>query len=223
MFGEKAGKHLELAIDDYVVIDLEATGVDTLSDMITEIAALKVISGKVVGEYSTLVNPKMEIPERVVELTGIRNEDVLTAPVIEEVLPEFDDFIGSLPLVGHSIQRFDMKMLYRMSYEHFGKTIINDYIDTLPYARHVLGRVRQLSLSALCEHYEISNEGAHRALNDCYMNQKVYEKLKLEPPSGKESRICPECGELLRKKSGRHGRLFYACATYPVCKYIEKI
>lgn len=223
MFGEKAGRHLEIAADDYVVIDLEATGVDTLKDMITEIAAVRVIGGKIVDEFSTLINPKIEIPERIVELTGINNEAVLTAPVIEEALPDFNDFISSYPLVGHSITRFDMKMLYRHTYEHFGYTITNDYIDTLPYARHVLGRVKGLSLAALCEHYEIDNEGAHRALNDCRRNQAVYERLKSEPPSGRESRICPDCGEILRKKSGRHGRLFYACSTYPVCKYIEKI
>lgn len=222
MLGDRAGKKLEKYVPDYVVFDLEATGVNTISDKIIEIGAIKVIGGEAVDEFSTLVDPQMDLLERITEITGIKNEDLSGAPVIEECLFLFDDFIGELPLVGHNINRFDMKMIYKEATRICSKTFTNDYIDTLPYARHLLPALQHHGLGAMCEYYGIDSAGAHRALNDAYMNYRVYERLKQEPPSGRESRICPLCGEILYKRSGKHG-LFYSCSTYPTCKYIEKI
>ena len=222
MLGDRAGKRLEKYFTDYVVFDLETTGVDTLNDNITEIAAVKVVNRKIVDEFSSFVNPLKEIPQRVVELTGISDRDVALAPIIDDLLKDFNDFIGDSILVGHSIHRFDLKLLYREYYRCYEKTLTNNYVDTLHYSKHLLKDMSHHSLAALCEHYEISNDGAHRALNDCRRNHLMYEKLGLEPPSGKESRICPECGDILLKKCGKHGKIFYSCATYPTCKYIEK-
>jgi DNA polymerase III subunit alpha, Gram-positive type len=79
---------------EFVVLDIETTGLYAEKDRITEIGAVKVRDGKIVDEYSTFVNPEMPIPEFVQKLTGITNETVKDAPLIAQVLPEFLEFAG---------------------------------------------------------------------------------------------------------------------------------
>lgn len=178
MLGNKKGKFLNTEIDDYVVFDLETTGVSSQKDEVIEISAVKVKGGKVVDEYSTLVNPMRPIPFYASKVNGIYDDMVENKPTFKEILPEFAEFVGELPLIGHNINAFDMKFLYRDAEKYFGKTFSNDYVDTLKYAKSVLKGMPNYKLGTLAEHFGISTEGAHRALNDCRMNQQVYEILK---------------------------------------------
>lgn len=90
-------------VQSYISIDLETTGLNPKTDRIIEIGALKIINGQCEGTFSTFVNPGRKLEQRIVELTGICDEDLESAPSIEQVLPTLIDFLGDLPLLGHSI------------------------------------------------------------------------------------------------------------------------
>ena len=174
----KAGRNLlNTYVADYVVFDLETTGISPKTDEVIEISAVKVEHGKVTDEFSTLVNPKRRIPYGASRVNGITDDMVAEAPFFEQVLEEFLEFIKGFVLVGHNIARFDMNFLYRDVEKYFERSLPNDYIDTLQMARRELPDLEHHRLTDLAEYYGISAEGAHRALNDCRMNQQVFEKM----------------------------------------------
>ncbi|WP_280314075.1 exonuclease domain-containing protein, partial [Nocardia wallacei] len=109
----------QLAFDDldtplfdttFVVVDLETTGTSPERDAITEIGAVKVRGGEVLGEFATLVNPGCAIPPQIIQVTGITTAMVLDAPRIEAVLPGFLEFAAGAVLVAHNA-RFDTGFL----------------------------------------------------------------------------------------------------------------
>ena len=226
MLSKKTGKKLNTYVTDYVVFDLETTGVSCNSDAVVEISADKVINGEVVDEFTTLVNPERPIPYTASEVNGITDDMVKDSPFFEEVLSDFLEFVGDAVLVGHNIHTFDMKFLYRDAERFWGLTIGNDYIDTLQVARMYLPQLLHYKLVDLAEYYKISTVGAHRALNDCRMNQIVFEHLAKEmanPSEGaKAVKKCPKCGNALRKRKGRYGE-FWGCMSYPGCTYTRNI
>lgn len=96
---------------DYIVLDLETTGLSSDRDEIIEVSALKVHCGKIIDRYETLIHPFQEIPSFISDLTGITNDMVLNAPYFSDILSELIDFIGSLYIVGHNVN-FDINFLY---------------------------------------------------------------------------------------------------------------
>ena len=226
MLSEKQGKRVDNYISDYVLFDLETTGISCINDEVVEISALKVRNGKVVDTFSTLVNPGRPIPERASMVNGITDEMVAGSPGFEEVLGKFLDFIEDDVLVGHNIHTFDMKFLQRDAEKYYGKAIGNDYLDTLWIARRYLPELPHHKLTDLAEHYGISIDGDHRALNDCRMNQLVFERLakEMENPAEAAKSVpkCPKCGNVLRKRSGRYGD-FWGCMSYPECRYTRNV
>ncbi len=186
-----------------------------------EISAIKVMNGQVMDEFSTLVNPECPIPYSASRVNGITDDMVKGAPFFKDALTDFMEFIGDLVLVGHNIHYFDLKFIYRDCEEYFGKIPENDYVDTLKMARICLPELPHHSLSDLAEFYGISTEGAHRALNDCRMNQAVYEMMgELLLKKISSARKCPKCGNLLQRRNGKYG-VFWGCSGYPDCRYTE--
>ena len=181
---------------NYVIFDLETTGISPNYDEVIEISALKVKGGEVVDEFNTLVNPGRKIPFGATKVNGITNAMVAEAPAFSHVLAEFLDFAEGLVLVGHNIARFDMKFIWRDAEQYFGEIPQNNYVDTLQVARKYLPKMDHHRLVDLAEYYGISSEGAHRALNDCYMNQKVYECMVSEMREAQKKRV-----EEARKKA----------------------
>lgn len=119
---------------DYIVLDLETTGLSSDHDEIIEVSALKVHCGKIIDRYETLIHPFQEIPSFISDLTGITNDMVLNAPYFSDILSELIDFIGSLYIVGHNVN-FDINFLYDSLMNAAGVPLMNDYIDTLRISR----------------------------------------------------------------------------------------
>ncbi len=222
MLSKKAGNRLDAFVSDYVVFDLETTGISPYTDKVVEISAVKVRDNKVTDEFSSLVNPECHISEGASAVNGIYDEMVEDEPTFEEVLPKFIDFIEDLPLVGHNIHSFDMNFIYRDAEAYLGAFPDNDYIDTLLIARKCMPEMAHHRMTDLATHYGISIEGAHRALKDCQMTQLVYEFLKDEMElfnSGhKKIPLCRRCGKQMRLRNGKHGE-FWGCSGYPGCNY----
>lgn len=160
--------------DSYVCIDLETTGLDPKRDKIIEIGAVKVEQGRTVAEWETFVNPGRKLEERIVELTGIHDEQLSDAKKISALLPELLAFLGDYTLLGHSVL-FDFSFLKKaavnekMKFERQG-------MDTLKIARKYLAGLESRSLGALCRHYGIPHN-AHRALEDARATNELYKKL----------------------------------------------
>ncbi len=163
---------LSQLITDYVVVDIETTGLSPFYDKIIEIAAVKVINGAVTDTFSTFVDPHCIISHGITMLTGITNEMVKGAPEAAEAVKSLSDFVGEYPILGHNIKRFDLKFLQK--YEKLD----NHCVDTLGLAEKILCDEGGNSLSALCSRYKIVNDNAHRALSDCIATHEVYMKLK---------------------------------------------
>lgn len=111
MLGSSNGKSLVKYVKDYVVFDLETTGIYTNSDEVIEISGVKVQNGKVTEEFTSLVNPGRHIPKGASAVNGITDHMVKSAPEFSIVLKEFLDFAGNMVLVGHNIHTFDMKFI----------------------------------------------------------------------------------------------------------------
>lgn len=222
---QKKGKRLSAYQPDYVVFDLETTGLSPATDQIIEISAVKVKGGRIKDTFSTLVNPGRHIPASASQVNGITDGMVADAPVLKDVLKRFLVFIGEDTLVGHNIHSFDMKFLNAAMQEFYQKDLENDYIDTLYMARSCLKELARHRLVDLAAHFRISTQGAHRALNDCMMNQKCFEEMGKRmaaagPGQSREpaAEVCPRCGGELVMRNGRYGP-FYGCGNYPRCRY----
>ena len=164
----------ELIKDSYVVVDLETTGLSPFYDKIIEIAAVRVTDGRPEETFSTLVDPKTHISSEITALTGISDAMVKGAPDIGSAMPEFLKFAGNSTLLGHNIIRFDLRFLQNYA------EMENYCIDTLNFAQHLKADTGGLSLTALCSHFGVINDSAHRALSDCLATHEVYQRLKDE-------------------------------------------
>lgn len=90
---DRKGKSSILFPTDYVVVDIETTGLSPQYDEIIEIAAIKYRAGVKVDQFTTLVKPECEIDEYITELTGITNEMVATAPKVADCIADFNKYI----------------------------------------------------------------------------------------------------------------------------------
>lgn len=165
------------AVMDYVCIDLETTGLSPKTDRIIEIGAVRVRQGKVVDTYQQLVNPRMQLEERIEKLTGIKAGDLKGQPTLEEVLPRLETFLGEDILVGHRIS-FDYSFLKR-AFVNGKKEFERQGIDTLKLARTYVTDCESKRLESLCGHFSISHQ-AHRALGDALATMQLYQKLTEE-------------------------------------------
>lgn len=218
------GKRLEVYRADYVVFDLETTGLSPETDEIIEISGVKVRDGRAVEEFSTLVNPGRPIPYAASRVNGITDQMVQDAPPLSDALGRFLDFAGEDILVGHNIHTFDMPFLYHGARRALDRGVPNDYVDTLYLARNCLPGLYRHRLTDVAAHFSIETKGAHRALNDCVMNQQCYERLgklladRPRTESSGEGENCPRCGRLLMKRRGKFGE-FWGCSGYPQCRF----
>ena len=137
MLGKSRGKEIRRYVKDYVLFDLETTGISCNYDEVIEISAVKVRNGVIVDQFSELVNPGRPIPVAASMVNNISDAMVAKAPSFIEVLPSFISFIGDDVLVGHNIHCFDMKFIYRDCEKYFSQTLSNDYVDTLKMAKLV--------------------------------------------------------------------------------------
>ncbi len=160
--------------EDYVIVDIETTGLSKHRHRITEIAALRLRDGKVVGEFQSLVNPQCHIPSFITRLTGIDDALVKGAPTIDEVLPKFLKFLGNGVLVAHNAT-FDYGFLYENTYSCLGTGFRNARLCTRKLANRILDDLPSKRLGCICEHLGVVNEQAHRAMGDVRATTEVFQ------------------------------------------------
>jgi DNA polymerase III subunit epsilon len=155
-----------LADVTFCIVDLETTGGSPRDAAITEVGAVKVRRGEVLGTFQTLVNPGQPVPAFVRLLTGISDELVADAPAIESVLPSFIEFAGNSVLVAHNA-RFDVSFLNAALVQCSYEPLTNHVVDTALLARKTLaGEVPNHRLETLARHLRCAHQPSHRAYTD---------------------------------------------------------
>ena len=158
----------------FIALDLETTWLDSKYDMIIEVALVKVDSKtfEIIDSFTSLVNPGINIPSLVSNITWITDDDVLMSPYIDEIKHKITDFIGDYPILGHNIP-FDIWFLDKSSIK-LSQSIL---LDTFTIANFLSFEEKSLSLESLASSFKIEFEGAHRALNDILATVKLFEVL----------------------------------------------
>jgi DNA polymerase III epsilon subunit family exonuclease len=155
----------------FVVFDLETSGAaPSTGAAITEIGALKVLGGEIIGQFQSFVDPGHYLPDFITSLTGITDEMLAGAPTIDQVLPTFLDFLGpahETVLVAHNAP-FDMSFVKAAASEHSYQWPDFSVIDTARVARYLLDRdeVPNCKLSTLAPFFGSPTSPNHRALDD---------------------------------------------------------
>lgn len=163
--------------DEYVVIDVETTGVSTETDGIIEIGALLVKNGEAAEEFQVLVQRGSPLNSNIVSLTGITDEMLKAEGVPpEEALTRLVAFVANRTIVCHNAD-FDCGFLLAEAKRCGVKLFRSQCKDTLTIARRRVKGVTQYSLGHLCEHFGIDVGERHRALSDCKLTFRLFEKL----------------------------------------------
>ena len=161
--------------EDFVVFDIETTGFSPVNNRIIEIGAVKVCGGKVVDRFSAFVNPQVPIPFEIEKLTGIRDDMVTDAPLIEEVLPGFLEFCEGCVLVAHNAG-FDMSFMQENARRQ-GLPMEHAYVDTVGIARVLLPNQAKHTLDAVAKTLNISLDNHHRAVDDAECTAWIFVKF----------------------------------------------
>jgi DNA polymerase-3 subunit alpha (Gram-positive type) len=158
--------------DDFVVFDIETTGLSPLTCTITEIGAVRWRAGEVVDRFSTFVDPEMPIPENIVKLTGITDEMVKGAPKAPVAVADFLKFSEGAVLVAHNAN-FDTSFIKQVCDKN-GLVFANSYLDTVALSRHLNPELKRHRLDNLQEHYGLESFNHHRACDDAEMLSKIF-------------------------------------------------
>lgn len=161
---------------DFTVVDAETTGRSDKADDITEISAIKYRNGKEVATFSTLVKSPNEILPFVVRLTGITDEMIEPAPLINSIIVDLVEFISDDLILGHDVN-FDYGLINEAYERVSGIELQNERYDTLKLARCLIEDSENHKLETLCEYFSIPRINGHRALDDSRQTAKLYFKI----------------------------------------------
>lgn len=176
--------------DIITVIDLETTGLDCIQDYIIEVGAVKIggwhkVKGKdgqalidkgnIIGQYSSFVYCPIKLSEKVVQLTGISDSVLNSAPAINIVLKNLKEFVGDSIIVGHNIE-FDCGFLHAHG-SRYNIDFTNRKLDTISIAKTIFrDKIQSYSLSMLTKMFGIRYQ-PHRALNDALATAQLFLEL----------------------------------------------
>ena len=148
-----------------VVLDFESTGLNTNTARIIEIGAVRLVDGQVVDTLSILVNPRMSLPPKITQITGITDQMLAGKESIEEAMPKLLDFIGDAPIAAHNAS-YDHALM-QAELKRQGRTFHGAVIDTLTFSQKLYPDMKSHRLNAVCKKLGVSLKEAHRAVHDC--------------------------------------------------------
>jgi DNA polymerase-3 subunit epsilon len=208
---------LDVPIEDaeWVVFDLETTGLSAATCRICEIGAQRVSRLEPAATFSTLVNPRVPLPAAVQALTGIGRDELRRAPGEELAVRRFLAFAGDGVLVAHNA-RFDMSFLDRSVERLTGRRVAAPVVDTVWLARRLLeGRVRRVGLASLAHLFGTGATPCHRALPDAEATAEILVRL-LGLAQERGARTAGDVVELAAPRARRlHGKRRLVAAAPP--------
>ncbi len=164
--------------DEFVVFDIETTGLSSVTDKIIEIGAVRCRGEEILARFDTFIDPGFHIPEEITALTSITDEDVKGAPKLEDALKAFLEFAGDSMLVAHNAS-FDTSFIRRACNE-CGMRFSNTYLDTLAVSRYVNTDLKRHNLDALKDYFKLEDFHHHRACDDAEITAKILYRLTLK-------------------------------------------
>ncbi len=166
---------------DYIVFDLETTGLSREKCEILEISAIKVKDKQIVDSFSELSKPVGPLDPVAQRINKITEDDLMNADNIDKVLARFMSFIGSQKLIGYNISSFDLPILKRYL-DKYGFSFENAYEDVYPLAVSRIDNLSNYKLSTVAAYFCSLPKGQlHRGMPDCIMTKDCYESLILLP------------------------------------------
>lgn len=176
---------LTLTQTEYVVFDLETTGLDpNIGNSIIEIGAVKIKDGIITDRYDELIDPKRNLPEEIIKITSITDEMLKGKREEEIAVVDFMKWVGDLPMVAHNA-RFDMAFILK-AYEKFNLgEFKNKVIDTLGLSRYLESSERYHNLATLVKRYNIDwdeskhHRGDYDAEGTALIFNQMLKKLEL--------------------------------------------
>ena len=160
----------------FIVFDIETTGGNPERNGITEICALKIENGEIIGRFYSLVNPMIPIPPIVRRMTGITNQLVKDAPVIDEIYPDFAEFIGEHILVSHNTIG-DLIFLRHFAKDTIGRDLKNFFLCTHLLVEKLVHDAPDKSLKGLSKYFNLSGAEFHRAEADAVQTWELFKVL----------------------------------------------
>lgn len=181
----KKGKSLLELPDDYTVIDIETTGLDTSYDDIIEIGCVRFRDNAPCDRFHTFLRPSPwenddgsvhYVDDFITQLTGITDDMVRNAPVFKDIADALIEFLGKDVLVGHNVN-FDVNFIYDNMIKNKYPEFTNDFVDTMRLSRKVLPDLPHHRLRDLTDYFKIDGTH-HRAVDDCLLTNAVYQNLR---------------------------------------------
>lgn len=172
VFGVKNGADFNFEESEFIIFDIETTGLSPVDCGITEIGASLYKGGEILAEFGTYVNPEMPIPENITRLTGITDEMVKDAPTADVAVKKFLEFAGGRMLVAHNAN-FDVGFI-RKACEKYKIKFNNPYLDTLPLSRYINSDLHKHTLDSIGNYYNLGEFNHHRATDDTAMLASIF-------------------------------------------------
>jgi DNA polymerase-3 subunit epsilon len=166
-------------INNVTVFDFETSGTDPENDRIIEVAAIRCINGEIVSQFQSLVQFEGELPSKITEITGIRQEDLAGGISEDLAFKMLRNLAQDSLLVAHNAA-FDMGFLHFWMQRTGGRTFSNHFIDTMTISRE--RHPYPHKLINMTERYGIELTGAHRALNDVIGTWELLKAMHAEQP-----------------------------------------
>lgn len=149
---------------NFTIVDVETTGGSPYFNRIIEIGILRVEKGEVVAKYQTLLNPLMELPEFITKLTGLRDEDLIHAPIFEDVKDEILELFEDSVFVAHNVG-FDYDFI-KEEFRRVGYGFDAQQLCTVRLSRALFPKEKHHNLGAIIERFEFQSDNRHRAFDD---------------------------------------------------------
>ena len=160
---------------EYIVFDIETTGLSQKKNKIIEIGAVKVRDGEEIDRFSEFINPEEPIPYSIEQLTSITDEMVMHAPTVDVILPKFLEFCGDDIVVAHNAA-FDTGFIKKNA-KDLGMKFDNTIMDTMTLSHVLLPELGKFTLDRVCKALNVKNEHHHRAVDDANATAKIFVKL----------------------------------------------
>ena len=160
---------------EYIVFDIETTGLSQKKNKIIEIGAVKVKDGEEIDRFSEFINPEEPIPYSIEQLTSITDEMVMHAPTVDVILPKFLEFCGDDIVVAHNAA-FDTGFIKKNA-KDLGMKFDNTIMDTMTLSHVLLPELGKFTLDRVCKALNVKNGHHHRAVDDANATAKIFVKL----------------------------------------------
>lgn len=161
---------------EFVVFDIETTGLNPKYDDIIEIGAVKIVNRQVIDSFSTFVSIDRKLPGKIIELTSITDDMLINQPVITNVLPEFFKFVGNAVLVAHNAS-FDTSFIKNKAKVYLNENYDPSILDTLELSKALMKDVKNHKLNTLVKKLGIKLENHHRAVDDASATGQLFISL----------------------------------------------